>query len=605
MFKKLQLLLVMMVMCLTEIMAQTPNQINYQAVATNANGTPMANQNIRVRLKIRTGSASGTVVYSEARNVTTDATGLFNITMGSTGGTIVGSWSAIDWNNGTKFLQAEIDPAGGSNFTNMGTQQLVSVPYAQHAKAAEGLTPTAVIPPAQISTAGATVNQVLQFNGTAWVPATISVAGGGALNLPFAETDSTLSPMFYINNKHTDAAAHAIVGESYGAIGVFGNSETKQGVYGSANSSTYAGVFGYNYNPTGAGVHGRNPQNGVGVWGEGTNTSTGVKGTATAGTGVNGTSNTGTGVSANSTNGVGLVATSTNNSAIKADGTNAQPTIDASNSNGLGYAIRGTSTLNTAILGTSSATGKVGVKGTVTGVGGSGVYGESNHNVGNGIYGTNTATGGTGIYGYVNNGTAIKAVANTGTALDVNGNVKIAGGNTTPSNGAVLTSDASGNATWKNNRVAFRAEGVSASQPSFPDITSTKVHFATENYDLNNNYTLLVGSIWPTASQFTVPKSGIYHIDVQVATAYLSSEDYTSLTIYLRSQRLNNVVTLANSSDFSDYGEYAMTATLSTDLQLIAGESIWVEVSQMNDSNTSVSLDPSDCFFDAHLIFEN
>ena len=593
-----------MLFCLTEMMAQTPNQINYQAVAINTNGTVIANQSIRVRFKIRTGAAGGTVVYSEARTVTTDATGLFNIVIGSTGGTITGSWSAIDWNNGTKFLQVEIDPAGGSNFTNMGTQQLVSVPYAQHAKSAEGLTPNAVVSPSQISTTGAASNQVLQFNGSAWVPATLP-SGGGSLNLPFAETDSTLDPMFYVKNNHIDAAAHAIVGEANGGIGVFGNSETKQGVYGSANSATFAGVFGYNYNPAGTGVHGRNSQSGTGVWGEGSNSATGVKGTASAGTGISGVSTNGTGISANSTNGVGLQATSTNNSAIKADGTNAQPTIDASNINGLGVAIRGTSTAYNAILGTTSGTGKIGVKGMATGVGGSGVHGESNHNVGYGVYGINTAANGVGIYGFVNNGTAVKAVANTGTALDVSGNVKIAGGNTSPSNGAVLTSDASGNAVWKNNRIAFRASGVSAIQPGVPQYTPTKIHFAVEDYDLGGNYSLLVGSIWPTASQFTVPKSGVYHIDAQVLAGYLSSEDYTNTTIYIRSQRFSNVVTLAYRENFSASGEYAMGATISTDLQLIAGESLWIEFDQANDSGNTAPVSPSQAFFNAHLLFEN
>lgn len=603
MFKKLQLLLVVMLISFTEMMAQAPNQINYQAVATNANGSAMANQNIRVRLKIRTGSASGTVVYSEARYVTTDATGLFNITIGSAGGTIVGSWSAIDWNNGTKFLQVEIDPAGGSNYTNMGTQQLVSVPYAQQAKSAEGLTPSAVIPPSQIATTGATANQVLQFNGTAWVPATLPAGGGGALNLPFSETDSSLTPMFYVNNKHTDAAAHAIVGESYGAIGVFGNSETKQGVYGSANSATYAGVFGYNYNANGTGVHGRNPQSGTGVWGEGTNTSTGVKGTATAGTGVNGVSTNGSGVVATSTNGVGLLASSTNNSAIKADGTNAQPTIAATNSNGLGYAIQGSSTAYNAILGTTSATGKIGVKGTATGTGGSGVYGESNHNVGIGVYGTNSATGGTGIYGFVNNGTAMKAVANSGTALEVNGNVKIAGGNTTPSAGAVLTSDASGNATWKNNRVAFRAAGIAANQPAIGS-SSTKVHFLTEQYDYNSNYSVLVGSIWSTASEFTAPKTGIYHFDAQVSPVYRSQEDYLVVQIEIKLRRGGVVSTIARRSDVSSNLELWLVSNVSTDIRLLAGDAIWVECGQVNDAGDAVGLTSNDCFFNGHLIFE-
>lgn len=49
-------------------------------------------------------------------------------------------------------------------------------------------------------------------------------------------------------------------------------------------------------------------------------------------------------------------------------------------------------------------------------------------------------------------GTAVKATSPFGTALDVNGSVRITGGNTSPGNNKVLTSDASGNAIWKESQ---------------------------------------------------------------------------------------------------------------------------------------------------------
>ncbi len=41
-----------------------------------------------------------------------------------------GTFSGINWGKNAKFLQVEMDPAGGSNYTNLGTTQMMSVPYA-------------------------------------------------------------------------------------------------------------------------------------------------------------------------------------------------------------------------------------------------------------------------------------------------------------------------------------------------------------------------------------------------------------------------------------------------------------------------------------------
>ena len=59
--------------------AQAPNGINYQAVIRNNTGTLMANTPTAIRVSIRQTSATGTIVYSERQNVTTDQFGLVNI----------------------------------------------------------------------------------------------------------------------------------------------------------------------------------------------------------------------------------------------------------------------------------------------------------------------------------------------------------------------------------------------------------------------------------------------------------------------------------------------------------------------------------------------
>ncbi|MBS1741728.1 MAG: hypothetical protein JST81_01730 [Bacteroidetes bacterium] len=112
--------------------AQAPNAIPYQGVARNASGALLSSQPISLRLSIRNGSANGSVVYSETQNPTTTALGLFSVNIGQ-GVPVSGTLSAVDWSNGNKYLQVELDAAGGNSYADMGTTQLNSVPYAFYA----------------------------------------------------------------------------------------------------------------------------------------------------------------------------------------------------------------------------------------------------------------------------------------------------------------------------------------------------------------------------------------------------------------------------------------------------------------------------------------
>ena len=124
-------LLFLLVLCWSFAFGQAPNQINYQGIARNSVGNVLPNKNISVRLSIHDGSNVGSIVYRELRNIKTSSFGLFSIAIGSPGATAVtGTIGSINWGSGAKFLQVEIDPAGGSNFIDLGAGQLLSVPYA-------------------------------------------------------------------------------------------------------------------------------------------------------------------------------------------------------------------------------------------------------------------------------------------------------------------------------------------------------------------------------------------------------------------------------------------------------------------------------------------
>jgi hypothetical protein len=118
--------------CAFTAIAQTPQKFNYQAVARNAQGAILPNQNVKIRASILDGSANGMSQYTETHSVTTSQLGLFNLAIG--GGILVsGDFMTISWANGDKFLKIEMDATGGNNFSLVGTSQLLSVPYALNA----------------------------------------------------------------------------------------------------------------------------------------------------------------------------------------------------------------------------------------------------------------------------------------------------------------------------------------------------------------------------------------------------------------------------------------------------------------------------------------
>jgi hypothetical protein len=113
--------------------AQAPQGIPYQAAARYANGQAIINKSILVRFSILDASASGTVAYKETHNTSTNSLGIFNLNVG-TGNAVTGSFGTIDWGASAKFLKVELDTsATGNNYTDIGTQQMMSVPYALYA----------------------------------------------------------------------------------------------------------------------------------------------------------------------------------------------------------------------------------------------------------------------------------------------------------------------------------------------------------------------------------------------------------------------------------------------------------------------------------------
>lgn len=112
-----------------------PLAFNYSAVARDSQGNPIVNASISIQISVLKSSTTGQIEYQENHFLDTDQFGLFNLVIGN-GSIQSGSMNSIDWSNDKYYINVGLDVNGGTNFLNMGTTQLLSVPYALYAKSA-------------------------------------------------------------------------------------------------------------------------------------------------------------------------------------------------------------------------------------------------------------------------------------------------------------------------------------------------------------------------------------------------------------------------------------------------------------------------------------
>ena len=151
--KFIQTALLLVVLCTTATtyaqIGQSPEGIQFQALATDANGHPAAGRVIYVKDAIVAKTATGTIVYSETFKVTASSAGIFTIVLGKgTYASGVSSIANIDWANGPFFLNLKIavEPSVpnaswnvNNEYVDLGTSQFWSTPYALYAGNVKGM----------------------------------------------------------------------------------------------------------------------------------------------------------------------------------------------------------------------------------------------------------------------------------------------------------------------------------------------------------------------------------------------------------------------------------------------------------------------------------
>ena len=119
-----------MAVCLTAMTfaAIAQNSFSYQAVIRDG-GKVLENKSVSLRLSV---ISDDSVYYQEKHAVTTNAYGNVNVSVGE-GETLRGNFNAIPWETMQVMMQVEVNTDGTDNYTNMGSMQILPVPYTMYA----------------------------------------------------------------------------------------------------------------------------------------------------------------------------------------------------------------------------------------------------------------------------------------------------------------------------------------------------------------------------------------------------------------------------------------------------------------------------------------
>lgn len=434
---------------------------------------------------------------------------------------------------------------------------------------------------------------------------------GGGLILPFSQSVNTATSALQITNQ---GAGAAIEGSSTAQFGIGMTAKTtgdaSWGLFAFSNGAGSQSIRSYADNGTAFHGENNNPAN--------TNTLMELLNKGAGKTGSFQLANN------SSTSANVQIAGNHLGNQLKIYQTNASNSAAAVSieNSGTGIGIEASASTGDGVIGTSN-TG-YGIKGvTNTALGKAGVHGQNNGSAGSGVVGVSDAVNTQGVYGSSVNGTAVRAITTSGTALkgnsvsgyalDVSGNIKIAGGNTNPGAGKVLTSDAQGNATWQEANItpaiAFRATGLIDNFAELGVNVDTKVQFETQQYDLGGNFiSISENGNFTEANVFYAPVNGLYHFDFAVdfdsKDVGLNSIDYWYIIASLKIIRNGSEIEIARFMDQNPDVDGQVNG--STDVLLNAGDKVFITARQNNLANYTMPLsnfvENLTTFFSGHIV---
>jgi hypothetical protein len=455
--------------------AMQAQSFNYQTIVRNISGTPQANKEVNLRFTVLETSTSG-VLYREIHNSTTDQYGWLSLSVG-TGIPVTGTFATVDFSV-KRYLLVECSTDEGSTYGEIGISELLAGgigpkgdkgdPGTAGAKGDQGET-GAQGPKGDIGISGPKGDQGEQgIQGVAGPKGDKGDAGSGvkivgsipeasALPLPYA---GLIGDMYITQN---DGNGHVWSGTVWTNVGQIKGPKGDQGIQGIAGPKGDKGDTG-SIGPKGdQGIQGvAGPIGDTGSPGPigltGPKGDKGDKGDP----GDTGSSFTLPYEGSANTSGLTPILKITQSGNGKA----AIAGIYGGIASGFGIStggVYGSSNISNGVSGTSSAgnsyagvegvgiNGAYGVTGVGVGVSGAGFFDAHGEGFG-GFFRSNTGIGGhfsseTGFALITDRGNVGIGTPTPTAKLEVNGQVKISGGE--PGAGKILTSDASGLATWQ------------------------------------------------------------------------------------------------------------------------------------------------------------
>ena len=233
-FLLIGLLLTASVFLTQEASAQAPPQrISYQTVLRNSSNALLVSTPVGIRISVLKNSATGPAVYVETQTATTNASGLVSIKIGN-GTATTGTFAGINWANASYFIKTETDPAGGTNYTITGTQEILTVPYAMYAaKSVNDSTQTAAI-----TTMQAKINSLYALHPELNYPVGFVFCASGATQVVDVTNPTTGKTWMDRNLGATQVATSSTDAAAYGDLYQWGRGSDGHQCRYSATTST-------------------------------------------------------------------------------------------------------------------------------------------------------------------------------------------------------------------------------------------------------------------------------------------------------------------------------------------------------------------------------
>ena len=113
----------------------TPQGMNYQAIARDAEGEILSKVPISIKVTLFYNVERKVIAYDETHIVTTNDHGLFNLIIGQ-GNSLSGDFEEIPWESEEIYIEIAMDENARKDFKVVNTTKLLTVPYAFHAGSA-------------------------------------------------------------------------------------------------------------------------------------------------------------------------------------------------------------------------------------------------------------------------------------------------------------------------------------------------------------------------------------------------------------------------------------------------------------------------------------